>query len=104
MRLSKFSFITLAATIIFIWHGTAWSGEIGLIIKNGATLSLNDETLYLNCFDVQIEDGGILDLGSGLIEDSGRIYRDSGGNLIRGDGAIKYCATFLSPILLLLLE
>ena len=104
MRLSKFSYITIAAAIIFVLHGTALSGEIGLIIKNGSTLSLNDEILYLNCLDVQIEDGGILDLGSGIIEDSGRIFRDSGGSLIRGDGVIMYCAIIMPPIFLLLLE
>jgi len=104
MRLFRFSYIAIVALVIVVLHGTAWSGEIGLIIRNGSTLSLNDETLYLNCLDVQIEDGGILDLGNGLIEDSGRIFIDSLGSLIMGDGAVRYCASFLPPIFLLLLE
>ena len=94
----------MAAAMIFIVYGTAWSGEVGLIIQNGGSLSFNNETLYLNCLDVRIEDGGMLDLNSGVIIDSGRIYRDSGGILIRGDGVIGYCEPFLPPIFLLLLE
>ena len=104
MRLSRFFYIALAATMIFVGHGTAGSGEIGLIIKNGATLSFNDQTLYLNCLDVRIEDGGILDLNGGIIVDSGRIHLESGGSLIRGDGVTMYCQPFLPPIFLLLLE
>ena len=104
MRLFRFFYIALATAIILLVSATAGSGETGLIIKNGATLSFNDQTLYLNCLDVRIEDGGILNLNSGTIEDSGRIYRESGASLIRGDGVIMWCHSFLPPIFLMLLE
>ena len=104
MRLSRLFYFALATAMIFAVQGTALSGEVGLIIKNGATLSFNDQTLYLNCLDIRIEDGGILDLNSGIIVDSGRISVETGGSLIRGDGVTMYCQPFLPPIFLLLLE
>lgn len=104
MQLFRFSFIALASAIICVVPAPAWSGDVGLIIGNGGTLSFNNETLYLNCLDIRIEDGGILDLNSGIIQDSGRIYVESGGSLIRGDGITGYCNTFLPPIFQLLLE
>ena len=104
MRLSRLFYFAIAAAMIFVVPAAGWSGEVGLIIKNGGSLSFNNETLYLNCLDVRIEDGGMLDLNSGIMADSGRIYRDSGGILIRGDGVIGYCEPFLPPIFLLLLE
>jgi hypothetical protein len=104
MRLSRFFYLSLAAALIFVVQGPAWSGEVGLMIKDGGTVSFNNQTLYLNCLDVRIEAGGLLDLNSGIIEDSGRIYVQSGGSFIRGDGITRYCQPFLPPIFLMLLE
>ena len=104
MRLFRLIFIALATAIIFVVPATAWSAEPGIIIGNGGTLSFNNQTLYLNCLDIRIESGGMLDVSSGIIQDSGRIYVESGGSLIRGDGVTAYCQPFLPPIFLLLLE
>ena len=94
----------MAVALILVVHSTAWSGEVGIILKNGGRLSFNNQTLYLNCLDIRIEDGGILDLNSGIIQDSGRIRVESGGSMIRGDGVTYYCHPFLPEIFLLLLE
>ena len=84
----------LIVLVILPWalsYGSKQAFADGLIIRDGATLTLNDATLDLNCLDLTIEDGGTLNLGSGTIAECGPFIVRSGGNLILGTGKIHYC-------------
>ena len=76
------------------FYGSNWASADGLIIHDGATLTLNDATLDLNCLDLTIEDGGTLDLGGGAVEECGILEVSSDGDLIWGTGDIDYCQSF----------
>ncbi len=76
------------------FYGSNWAFADGLIIHDGATLTLNDVTLDLNCLDLTIEDGGTLDLGTGAVEECGILEVSSDGDLIWGTGDIDYCQSF----------
>jgi hypothetical protein len=76
------------------FYGSNWAFADGLIILDGATLTLNDATLDLNCLDLIIEDGGTLDLGTGAVEECGILEVSSDGDLIWGIGEIDYCQSF----------
>jgi hypothetical protein len=77
-----------------LFCGSDWAFADGLIIHDGATLTLNDATLDLKCLDLTIEDGGTLDLGGGAVEECGVLEVSSGGYLIWGTGNIDYCQDF----------
>jgi hypothetical protein len=77
-----------------LFYSSSWVLADGLIIHDGATLTLNDATMYLNCLDLTIEDGGTLDLGSGIVEECGVLEVSNGGDLIWGTGEIYYCQSF----------
>jgi hypothetical protein len=77
-----------------LFYSSNWALADGLTIHDGATLTLNDATLYLNCLDLTIEDGGTLDLGSGIVEECGVLEVSNGGDLIWGTGEIDYCQSF----------
>lgn len=84
----------LIVLVILPWslsYGSKQAFADGLIIRDGATLTLNDATLDLNCLDLTIEDGGTLNLGSGTIAECGPLIVSSGGDLIWGTGTIAYC-------------
>ncbi len=76
------------------FYGSNWAFADGLIIHDGATLTLNDATLDLYCLDLTIEDGGTLDLGTGAVVKCGILEVSSGGDLIWGTGDIDYCQSF----------
>ncbi len=76
------------------FYGSNWAFADGLIIHDGAALTLNDATLDLNCLDLIIEDGGTLDLGGGAVEECGVLEVSSDGELIWGQGTIDYCQSF----------
>ncbi len=78
-----------------LFYSSNWAFADGLIIHDGATLTLNDATLDLNCLDLIIEDGGTLDLGTGAVEECGILEVSSDGDLIWGTGDIDYCQSFL---------
>jgi hypothetical protein len=80
--------VILAGVLLY---GSNWAFADGLIIHDGATLTLNDATLGLNCLDLTIEDGGTLDLGSGAVEECGVLEVSIDGDLIWGTGEIDYC-------------
>lgn len=63
----------------------------GLIVRNGATLTLNGSTLDLNCLDLTIETGGTFDFPSGIVAECGNLIVDVGGSFIEGTGTIDYC-------------
>lgn len=73
------------------FYGSNWAFADGLIIHDGAALTLNDATLDLNCLDLTIEDGGTLDLGTGAVEECGVLEVSIDGDLIWGTGEIDYC-------------
>ena len=88
----KLRFVTVLVILAgALFYGGNWAFADGLIIRDGATLTLNDATLDLNCLDLTIEDGGILDLGGGAVEECGVLEVSSGGDLIWGTGTIAYC-------------
>ena len=64
----------------------------GLVVSGGASLTLNDAVLNLNCLDLTLSDGGTLDLGSGSVTDCGSLFVYSGAVLNWGLGGIGYCA------------
>ncbi|MFX0200191.1 MAG: hypothetical protein ACFFCW_29075, partial [Candidatus Hodarchaeota archaeon] len=86
--------VFLMALVIFVGtlsYGSSWTFAGSLIIHNGATLSLNNATLDLNCRDLTIEAGGTLDLGVGTVRQCGNLILNTGGILIWGTGTIYYC-------------
>jgi uncharacterized repeat protein (TIGR02543 family) len=88
----KLRFVIVLVILVGVqFYGSNWVFADGLIIHDGATLTLNDVTLDLNCLDLIIEDGGTLDLGGGAVEECGVLEVSSGGDLIWGTGAIEYC-------------
>ena len=74
-----------------LFYCSNWAFADGLIIHDGATFTLNDATLDLNCLDLAIEDGGTLDLSTGAVEECGILEVSSNGDLIWGTGDIDYC-------------
>lgn len=93
MRKLRFKMV-LVLLFGVLFYCSNWAFADGLIIHDGTTLTLNDATLYLNCLDLTIEDGGTLDLGTGAVEESGILEVSIGGDLIWGTGDIDYCQSF----------
>ena len=93
MRKLKFKMV-LVILVGALFYSSNWAFADGLIIHDGATLTLNDATLDLNCLDLTIEDGGTLDLGGGAVEECGILEVSSDGDLIWGTGDIDYCQSF----------
>ena len=88
----KLRFIMVLVILVgALFYGSNWAFADGLIIHDGAALTLNDATLDLNCLDLIIEDGGTLDLGTGAVEECGILELSSSGDLIWGTGDIDYC-------------
>jgi len=75
----------------------------GLIIRDGATLTLNASTLDLNCLDLTIESGGTFDFASGIVANCGNLLIDDADSLSWGAGKIYYCHGPAMPWLMLLL-
>ena len=91
----KLRFIMVLVILVgALFYCSNWAFADGLIIHDGATLTLNDATLGLNCLDLTIEDGGTLDLGGGVVEECGVLEVSSSGDLIWGTGDIDYCQSF----------
>lgn len=91
----KLKFIALSVILTgALFYSSNLAFADGLIIHDGATLTLNDATLDLNCLDLTIDDGGIFDLGSGTVEECGVLQINNGGDLIWGTGEIDYCQNF----------
>lgn len=63
----------------------------GLIVSGGASLTLNNAVLDLNCLDLTLPEGGALDLGTGSVTDCGSLFVYSGAVLNWGLGSIGYC-------------
>jgi hypothetical protein len=76
------------------FYGSNWAFADGLIIHDGAALTLNDATLDLNCLDLTLGDGGTLDLVTGAVEECGVLEVSIDGDLIWGTGEIDYCQSF----------
>ena len=93
MRKLRFKMV-LVLLFGVLFYGSNWAFADGLIIHDGATLTLNDATLDLNCLDLFIEDDGTLDLGGGAVEECGVLEVSSDGDLIWGTGDIDYCQNF----------
>ena len=62
-----------------------------MTVQNGSALTINSATLDMNCTDIIVVDGGIVDLGSGVVEDLGDLVVDPGGTLIEGSSTINPC-------------
>lgn len=90
-------FTALVFFVSVLLYGTLPAFAGGVIIRNGATLTLNEMTLDLNCLDLIVETGGTFDLASGEVIDCGRLIVDDGGSLIQGTGTIEYCEAVLAP-------
>ena len=91
----KLRFIMVLVILVgALFYCSNWAFADSLIIHDGATLTLNDATLGLNCLDLTIEDGGTLDLGGGVVEECGVLEVSSSGDLIWGTGDIDYCQSF----------
>jgi hypothetical protein len=69
----------------------------GLIVRNGATLTLDGSTLDLNCLDLTIESGGTFEFASGIVTECGNLIVEVGGSFIEGTGTIEYCQPTLPP-------
>ena len=83
--------ILLALVIVILSYGSHCAFADGLVIRNGATLTVNGATLDLNCLDLTIDEGATLNLGSGAIEECGILSIIDSGDLILGTGTIHYC-------------
>jgi len=64
------------------------TAAVGLKIKNGATVDVNNSTVSLNCLDLIIEDGGTLNLGTGAINGTGELMNQ--GQLNYQNGTVSY--------------
>ncbi len=87
--------------VLLAGNPSAFAG--GLIIHDGATLTINGSTLDLNCSDLTVESGGTFDFVSGIVVDCGNLIVDDVGSLIWGTGRIHYCHRPAMPWLMLLL-
>jgi hypothetical protein len=93
--MKKLRFIMVLVILVgALFYSSNWAFADGLIIHDGAALTLNDATLDLNCFELIIEDGGALDLGTGAVEECGVLEVSIDGDLIWGTGEIDYCQSF----------
>jgi len=94
-----FSTLTLLAVMLF---GFATAHADGIVIRDGATLFLHDTSMSLSCMDMNVLNGGTLNLGSGTIRRCGNLNIYGGGNYIQGTGNVYFCSGFLPSIYLLL--
>jgi hypothetical protein len=94
-----FSTVTLIAVMLF---GTATAYADGIIIGYGSSLLLNDTSMSLSCMDMDVLNGGTLNLGSGTIRQCGNLNIYGGATYIQGTGNVSFCSGFLPSIYLLL--
>ncbi len=81
----------LALGIIFIvFASPIIAGD--LIIGSGSSVVANNASLDINCNNVTVENGGVLDLNSSLMFDTGTLDVQAGGSLVEVDSQIKYCS------------
>ncbi|THB81533.1 MAG: hypothetical protein D3926_01610 [Desulfobacteraceae bacterium] len=66
----------------------------GIIIGPNSSITMNDQTIKMNCHDMTIKNGGQLNLGSGLIDRARHFTLDSGATLLDGTGEIILCGTW----------
>ena len=98
----KFKILFLLAIFIFsLSIPPAFSA--GITIGNGATLTLNNALISMGCSDINIEDGGTLDMGNGTIAQVKHLLINNGGVYIPAIGNISYCRIPLPGVLPLLL-
>ncbi len=83
--------MTLVFFFMVLLFGSFSAFADGLIVRNGATLTLNGSTLDLNCLDLTIESGGTFDFASGIVTECGNLIVEVGCSLIEGTGTIDYC-------------
>ena len=83
--------MALVFFFIVLLFGSFSAFADGLIVRNGAIVTLNDLTLDLNCLDLTIESGGTFDFASGTVAECGNLIVDVGGSFIEGTGTIEYC-------------
>ena len=102
MRRPGFCMALVFFFVILLYGGPSAFAE-GLIIHDGATLTLNGSTLNLNCLDLTVESGGLFDFSSGTVSNCGSLIVDDIGSLIWGTGKIHYCHSPAMPWLMLLL-
>lgn len=98
---NKLLFLTLIL-IAFIFFGFATAHADGITIRYGSTLRLNDTSMSLSCMDMDVLNGGTLNLGSGTIRRCGSLNIDGGATYIQGTGNVYFCSGFLPSIYLLL--
>ena len=86
-------FFLIIALVVF--GGWLYLGQTvfaaGLIIHSGAELRLNASTLDMNCLGITIESEGLLDLGSGAVEECWDLTISGTGQLIGGTTFFQYC-------------
>jgi hypothetical protein len=88
----RLSFLTLLVLIIVAAaYDSRHAFAEGLVIHGGATLTLNDATMDLNCLDLSVENDGTLNLGSGTVEECGCLILGDSGQLIWGTGTMNHC-------------
>jgi hypothetical protein len=66
----------------------------GLTIGNGASVTMNDGTIIMNCTDVSIASGGALNVGSGTIEECRDLTVETGSTLTFSSGDIQMNGLF----------
>jgi len=94
-----FSTLILIAVMLF---GFATAHADGITIRYGSTLLLHNASINLSCMDMDVLNGGTLNLGSGTIRRCGNLNIYGGGNYIQGTGNVYFCSGFLPSIYLLL--
>jgi len=83
--------IVLLILVGTLSYGGTWAIAGDLIIHSGATLSLNNARVDLNCSDLIVQGGGTIDLGSSTVEHCGNFILHSGSTVIWGTGTIGLC-------------
>jgi hypothetical protein len=93
------STLMLIAVMLF---GAATAHADGITIENGASLLLRNASMRLSCMDMDVLNGGTLNLGSGTIRQCGDLNIDGGATYVQGTGNVYFCSGFLPSIYLLL--
>ncbi|MBI4775691.1 MAG: hypothetical protein HY788_16230 [Deltaproteobacteria bacterium] len=99
-----------------VWWAESYSADLGgagrfipkqvfgLFLGRSSSCDLSRAISDLQCLGITIQDGATLDMGSGVIENIGRLKMEEGGILIRGSAmTTNPCFGFI-PVILMMME